>query len=83
MLYLRADTGLRDGSYKIAIKVSGKDWEEHKLIRFEHESDESNIITAIGNGEDVVLDKSKFNWYIQSITLPVDNLGNKDDRIKA
>ncbi|WP_177565727.1 hypothetical protein [uncultured Phascolarctobacterium sp.] len=83
LLYLRADTGLRDGSYKIAIKVSGKDWEEHKLISFEHESDESNIITAIGNGEDVVLDKSKFNWYIQSITLPVDNLGNKDDRIKA
>ena len=27
-------------------------------------------------------DKSKYNWYIQSITLPVDNFGTKDDRVK-
>ena len=28
-------------------------------------------------------DKKKFNWYIQSITFPVDNLGIKDDRSEA
>lgn len=83
LLYLHAGASLKSGVQEIAIKVTGKDWEEYKLISFEHELDESNITTEVDNGKDVVIDKSKFNWYIQSITLPVDNLGNKDDRIKA
>lgn len=83
LLYLHAGASLKSGVQEIAIKVTGKEWEEYKLISFEHELDESNITTEVDNGKDVVIDKSKFNWYIQSITLPVDNLGNKDDRIKA
>lgn len=80
LLYLRASEELAEGKHDIVVKVSGKSWQKNNVITFVHELG--------AKSEDVIdqptkqLDKSKFNWYIQSITLPVDNLGNKDDRIQ-
>ena len=80
LLYLSAGEELAEGKHDIVVKVSGKSWQKNNVITFAHE---------LGvKSEDIIdqptkqLDKSKFNWYIQSITLPVDNLGNKDDRMQ-
>lgn len=80
LLYLRASEELAEGKHDIVVKVSGKSWQKNNVITFVHELG--------AKSEEVIdqptkqLDKSKFNWYIQSITLPVDNLGNKDDRMQ-
>lgn len=73
LLYLRANEKLTEGKHDIVVKVSGKSWQKNNNITFTHEFGEKNA-DAI-NLQEKQLDSSKFNWYIQSVTLPVDNLG--------
>ena len=80
LLYLRANEKLTEGKHDIVVKVSGKSWQKNNNITFTHEFGEKNADDI--NLQEKQLDSSKFNWYIQSVTLPVDNLGNKDDRIQ-
>lgn len=82
LLYLRAAADLSVGKHEIVVKVIGEDWEKSKTIVFDHEAGNPAAVTDAANTQVAPLDKSKFNWYIQSITLPVDNLGNKDDRVQ-
>lgn len=80
LIYLRASESLAEGQHNITVHVRGKNWQKSNIINFTHEFGAKEIFGI--KQQEIQYDKSKFNWYIQSITLPVDNLGNKDDRIQ-
>lgn len=78
LLYLQADENTASGSKEITVSVSGEGWEETKKITFSYDAagktpDQAQTINK-------TVDKKKFNWYIQSVTLPVDVYGRRDDR---
>ena len=79
LLYLRSEPVLTEGNNEIKVKLFGDGWEKEKRISFKHTSLVSEGISVSKEGK-ASSDISKFNWYIQSLTLPVDNLGHKDDR---
>ena len=76
LLYVKADQGLAAGTREAVVELKSKNISERKRISFKYENG-----TAEGKQEKAIdIDKSKFNWYIQSVTLPVDNTGKSDDR---
>lgn len=78
LLYIQPQTDLERGSQQLLVEVSGEGWHERKELSFDYEPAAAAVAAEPTQGKK--LDRSKFNWYIQSVTLPVDNLGNKDDR---
>lgn len=78
LLYLRADAAANAGEKQLTIYVQGEDWEEKKVITFTYDAQKEAAQETIADKKKP--DASKFNWYIQGVTLPVDNQGNKDDR---
>ena len=78
LLYLQADEGAVSGTKEIEITVSGNGWEERKSINFTYDAAGETIGQPQPEGRKP--DKAKFNWYIQSVTLPVDVYGRRDDR---
>lgn len=79
LLYIQPQTDLERGSKQLLVEVSGEGWNERKELSFDYEPAAAAAVAAEPT-QGKKLDRSKFNWYIQSVTLPVDNLGNKDDR---
>ena len=79
LLYIQPQTDLARGQKQLLVEVSGEGWHERKELSFSYEPAASAAVAAEPT-QGKKLDRSKFNWYIQSVTLPVDNLGNKDDR---
>lgn len=79
LLYLRSEPDLAEGKNEIRVKLSGDGWEKEKVISFKHNSLIPEGMNVSKEGK-TSSDISKFNWYIQSLTLPVDNLGHKDER---
>lgn len=77
LLYIQPQTDLERGPKQLLLEVSGEGWHERKELSFDYEP-AAAAVAATQPGKKI--DRSKFNWYIQSVTLPVDNLGNKDDR---
>ncbi|WP_304264467.1 hypothetical protein [Phascolarctobacterium succinatutens] len=78
LLYIQPQTDLARGQKQLLVEVSGEGWHERKELSFSYEPAAAAVAAEPTQGKK--LDRSKFNWYIQSVTLPVDNLGNKDDR---
>lgn len=78
LLYIQPQTDLARGQKQLLVEVSGEGWHERKELSFGYEPAAVAVASASQPGKKI--DRSKFNWYIQSVTLPVDNLGNKDDR---
>lgn len=79
LLYIQPQTDLERGPKQLLVEVSGEGWHERKELSFDYEPVAAAAVAAEPT-QGKKLDRSKFNWYIQSVTLPVDNLGNKDDR---
>ena len=78
LLYIQPQADLARGTKQLTVEVSGDGWHERKELSFSYEPAAAAVAAEPTQGKK--LDRSKFNWYIQSVTLPVDNLGNKDDR---
>ena len=78
LLYIRPQADLERGPKQLLVEVSGDGWHERKELSFSYEPAAAAATAESQPGKKI--DRSKFNWYIQSVTLPVDNLGNKDDR---
>lgn len=79
LLYIQPQADLASGQKQLLVEVSGEGWNERKELSFGYEPAAAAAVAAEPT-QGKKLDRSKFNWYIQSVTLPVDNLGNKDDR---
>lgn len=77
LLYIQPQTDLARGQKQLLVEVSGDGWHERRELSFSYEPAAAAVAIASQPGKKI--DRSKFNWYIQSVTLPVDNLGNKDD----
>ena len=78
LLYIQPQADLARGTRQLTVEVSGAGWHERKELSFSYEPAAAAVAAESQPGKKI--DRSKFNWYIQSVTLPVDNLGNKDDR---
>ena len=81
LLYIKPQEQLQSGQYKIVVEATCKAWQLKQEISFNYvPSDKPMPTQKVAN---VVVDKSQYNWYIQSVSLPVDAHGNKDDRAAA
>ncbi len=81
LLYIRPNDGLVSGKKEISVEIrSNNGWEERKKIEFQYESVGNTDSYAKIVNKEKKYNKKDFNWYIQSVIVPVDNLGNKDDR---
>ena len=81
LLYVEAQEDVPFGKKQVLVEAKSGAWQESKLLNFTYEAGQKAAV-EIPKGKKK-LDKKKFNWYIQSITFPVDNLGLKDDRAEA
>ncbi len=81
LLYVEAQEDVPFGNKQVLVEAKSGAWQESKLLSFTYEAGQK-AVAEIPKGKKK-LDKKKFNWYIQSITFPVDNLGLKDDRAEA
>lgn len=81
LLYIESQESVDFGEKQVLVEASSGEWQESKLLTFTYEAEQAAAAT-IGKGKPKV-DRKKFNWYIQSITFPVDSLGLKDDRAEA
>lgn len=78
LLYLESQENIPFGEKSVLVEASCGAWQESKLLNFTYAAGQE-AVSEIPKGKKK-LDRKKFNWYIQSITFPVDNLGLKDDR---
>lgn len=81
LLYLEPQKGALAGEYELLVQARGEGWQQSKTVKFSYSPELENASPS--NPKEEKIDKSKFNWYIQSVNLPVDNQGNKDDRAAA
>lgn len=81
LLYVEAQEDVPFGKKQVLVEAKSGAWQESKLLNFTYEAGQKAAV-EIPKGKKK-LDKKKFNWYIQSITFPVDNLGLRDDRAEA
>ena len=80
LLYLRPDGSAKAGEQKLVVQVQGEGWEQQRDVAFTYDMQQDKAQDADALGKKKKPDARRFNWYIQNVTLPVDNLGNKDDR---
>lgn len=88
LLYIKADNAAENGEYNISVKVDAGKNAIEKQIPFKFQQspsavDQNRTLQAAPNKKNrkQKVDKSQFNWYIQSVNLPVDSQGNKDDKV--
>ena len=78
LLYIKPNENVVSGTKQININITAENWQQEKVINFVYDasSKAENSKSAYGKKY-----KNKdYNWYIQNVDLPVDNLGHKDDR---
>lgn len=91
LLYIKADSEAASGKYNIKVRTLGESKLVEKEIAFTfvkeiRQSDKSSQQKQAEKAQNTVsgkrkkVDKSKFNWYIQEVRLPVDSQGRKDDK---
>ncbi|MGM9570164.1 MAG: hypothetical protein ACI3XC_08810 [Phascolarctobacterium sp.] len=81
LLYVQPEMALPAGQYKILVEALSGAWQLKREISFSYVPGTNNAPEKAAVKE--VVDKSHYNWYIQSVNLPVDGQGNKDDRAAA
>ena len=87
LLYIQAGSNAVAGTKNIKLLAQGSDWRLEKNISFTYISVNNNkgiedkhkatSDTAVAK-QGKKVDKSKFNWYIQDVKLPVDKQGQAD-----
>lgn len=77
LLYIRPTAAAESGTQQLQVQVTGAGWHEERSLAFTYAA---GAAAAEDRSAKKKPDNKNFNWYIQSVTLPVDNLGNKDDR---
>lgn len=95
LLYVQAQEGAVSGAKSLKVTANTSKGSFEKLIPFKFDSsavvskkpeakakkeDGKGNAAPAKKGKRSKVDKSKFNWYIQAVTLPVDSHGVKDDR---
>ncbi len=82
LLYLQAEENVSKGEQYVRIEVKTGEGNLSKDIAFTYEpqSEQQEISKQASVGGKKKMDRSKFNWYIQSVILPVDSQGVKDDK---
>lgn len=80
LLYLRSTKAAVSGTKEIKVTVKAADWEECKTLSFVYDVAAPSESTPQSVSAP---DTKDFNWYIQSVLLPVDNLGHRDERAET
>lgn len=95
LLYVQAQEGAVSGAKSLKVTANTSKGSFEKLIPFKFDAsavvskkpeakakkeDGKGNAAPAKKGKRSKVDKSKFNWYIQAVTLPVDSYGVKDDR---
>lgn len=78
LLYIKPAEDVVSGTKQININIAAENWQQEKVINFIYDAN-----TKAENSKSAYGKKYKnkdYNWYIQDVDLPVDNLGHKDDR---
>ena len=78
LLYIKPAEDAVSGTKQININITAENWQQEKIINFDYDAN-----TKAENSKSAYGKKYKnkdYNWYIQDVDLPVDNLGHKDDR---
>ena len=81
LLYIKPVEELKAGQYKILVEANSDTWQLQREISFSYVPNEKPVLAQGASKANI--DKSQYNWYIQSVNLPVDAQGNKDDRAAA
>ena len=76
LLYIKPTGAAVSGTQQLLVQVAGNGWKEERALSFTYDAGAAVAEKTVRQK----LDNKNFNWYIQSVTLPVDSLGNKDDR---
>jgi len=77
LLYIKPTETAVSGTQHLLVQAGGDGWKEERTLLFTYAA---GVSASDAKTVHKKLDNKQFNWYIQSVTLPVDNLGNKDDR---
>ena len=77
LVYIKAEENAAPGKKKLELNVKGDGWQQSRTVEFECIQ---GVATNVAPQKKHKRDKSKFNWYIQNIVLPVDNYGISNDR---
>lgn len=91
LLYIKADSNAVSGKHVLKVKAVNEKLPLTKEIVFNYEQAPVSVNAVSGkiqavstqnvtNGKRKKIDKSKFNWYIQEVRLPVDSQGRRDDK---
>lgn len=87
LIYLQAKDNAVSGIKKIKVKAIAEAWTLEKELSFKFNAATSFKKKTASSAEarpsrkkTGKADKSRFNWYIQGITMPVDSMGQKDNR---
>ena len=83
LLYIKPLDAVPAGQYKILVEAMGENLQLQREIVFNYIPMETATSSQARTVTKDFVDKSKYNWYIQSVNLPVDSQGNKDDRAAA
>lgn len=81
LLYIKPQEQLQAGQYKILVEATCEAWQLKREISFNYVPSTKPV--QMQQASNIAVDKSQYNWYIQSVNLPVDAHGNKDDRAAA
>lgn len=79
LLYLQPQEGLEAGSRELTVTVATSSTTLTKRLTFAYEP-KAKEQAATKEAKGKKKDKSRYNWYIQSVNLPVDSLGKADTR---
>lgn len=98
LLYVEAN-GVSFGEKKALVEITGPTYNEKREIVFMYKENdakqngfvnnaktkkvENSVSLGITKAKKKKLDNARFNWYIQSVTIPVDSQGQKNDKEEA
>lgn len=93
LVYVQANSNLL-GTQKAIVEVVGQNYKQKKEVSFAYQEENfskkgdakektSQNMAASKKKLKRKMDNAKFNWYIQSVTIPVDSQGQKNDKEEA
>lgn len=82
LLYLRANDDLSSGEHRITVNLQTDTETLSKEVVFEQKAEEAVKATETVLSAQEAGAAGKFNWYIQALSFPVDNLGKSDEKVE-